>query len=77
MTAMEPVRMLAGREVLRVVWLPGSDLLLGTCHCGATHVAEGPIEVWEWLLAHPIGHDAPGIGDVPDPATLSGAGAAR
>ncbi|WP_188195231.1 hypothetical protein [Nonomuraea sp. SYSU D8015] len=71
---MEPTRMLAGREVLRVVWLPGSDLLLGTCHCGATHVAEGPIEVWEWLLAHPIGHTPQ---DVPDPAFLTGAGAAR
>ena len=45
-----------GRSVLRVVWLPGSDLLEGTCHCGAVHVAEGPVEVWQWLLAHPVGH---------------------
>lgn len=37
---------------LRVVWVPGSDLLRGICHCGATRVAEGPVEVWEWLLAH-------------------------
>ncbi|MDP4502230.1 hypothetical protein [Nonomuraea turcica] len=82
---MEPTRMLPGREVLRVVWLPGSDLLQGTCHCGATHLAEGPIEVWEWLLAHPVGHTAetaPGSAAVPGPATapgqaaLSGAGAA-
>jgi hypothetical protein len=56
----------SGREVLQVEWLPGSDLLLGTCHCGATHVAEGPIEVWEWLLGHPVGHVAPGPG-APDP----------
>ena len=42
--------------MLRVVWLPGSDQLLGRCHCGAEHVAEGPVEVWEWLLAHPTGH---------------------
>ncbi|MEV0391253.1 hypothetical protein [Nonomuraea sp. NPDC050643] len=49
---------LTGRGVLRVVWLPGSDLLRGTCHCGAAHVAEGPVEVWEWLLAHPTGHGA-------------------
>lgn len=61
MTGMAPDRMLTGREVLRVVWLPGSDLLEGTCHCGATQVAEGPIEVWEWLLAHPIGHTAQAI----------------
>ncbi|MGN9837087.1 hypothetical protein ACTMTI_03075 [Nonomuraea sp. H19] len=74
MIAMEPTHMLAGREVFRVVWLPGSDLLQGTCHCGATQVAEGPIEVWEWLLAHPIGHT---LQDVPEPAVLSGAGAAR
>ncbi|GAA3236643.1 hypothetical protein GCM10017691_35100 [Pseudonocardia petroleophila] len=53
---MEPTRMLTGRGVLRVVWLPGSDRLQGTCHCGAVHVAEGPVEVWEWLLAHPVGH---------------------
>ncbi len=53
---MEPIRMLTGRAVLRVVWLPGSDRLQGTCHCGAVHVAEGPVEVREWLLAHPEGH---------------------
>ncbi|AQZ65135.1 hypothetical protein BKM31_30130 [[Actinomadura] parvosata subsp. kistnae] len=66
---MDAVRLHAGRDVLRVVWLPGSDLLRGTCHCGATHVAEGPVEVWEWLLAHPTGHSAP---STPAP---SGAGA--
>ncbi|MEV4581250.1 hypothetical protein AB0K16_49255 [Nonomuraea jabiensis] len=47
------------RGLLRVVWLPGSDLLQGTCHCGAVHVAEGPVEVWEWLLGHPTGHHTP------------------
>ncbi|MEV4104703.1 hypothetical protein AB0J42_31045 [Nonomuraea sp. NPDC049649] len=45
--------------LLRVVWVPGSDLLRGVCHCGATHVADGPIEVWDWLLAHPHGHEPP------------------
>ncbi|MCW2720540.1 MAG: hypothetical protein JWR81_4362 [Pseudonocardia sp.] len=49
--------MLTGPGVLRVVWLPGSDRLQGTCHCGAEHVADGPVEVWEWLLAHPVGHE--------------------
>lgn len=47
--------------VVRVVWVPGSDRLRGVCHCGAEHVAEGPVQVWEWLLAHPVGHG----GDVP------------
>ncbi|MEQ4717410.1 hypothetical protein [Nonomuraea sp. B19D2] len=75
MIPIQPV--LAGREVLRVIWLPGSDLLLGTCHCGATHVAEGPAEVWEWLLAHPVGHMAPSTDEAPDPAALSTAGVTR
>jgi hypothetical protein len=55
----EPTRMLTGPGVLRVVWLPGSDQLQGTCHCGAVHIAEGPVEVWDWLLAHPVGHEPP------------------
>ncbi|NUO97458.1 MAG: hypothetical protein HOW71_39020 [Nonomuraea sp.] len=48
--------MLSGREVLRVEWLPGSDVLQGRCHCGATRSADGPVEVWDWLLSHPAGH---------------------
>ncbi|MFV2179042.1 hypothetical protein ACFHW2_37460 [Actinomadura sp. LOL_016] len=40
----------AGR--LRVEWSPGSDRLTGVCHCGAEHRADGPVEVWTWLLAH-------------------------
>ncbi|GAA3109415.1 hypothetical protein GCM10010464_85340 [Pseudonocardia yunnanensis] len=55
----EPTRMLTGPGVLRVVWLPGSDQLQGTCHCGAVHIADGPVEVWDWLLAHPVGHEPP------------------
>ena len=46
----------AGRPLLRVDWQPGSDRLAGTCHCGAVHLADGPAEVWDWLLAHPVGH---------------------
>ncbi|WP_327102768.1 hypothetical protein [Nonomuraea glycinis] len=57
----EPTRMLTGPGVLRVVWLPGSDLLRGTCHCGAAYLAEGPVEVWDWLLGHPVGHDVAAV----------------
>ncbi|HEX4359122.1 MAG TPA: hypothetical protein VH141_16455 [Pseudonocardia sp.] len=46
------------RALLRVDWRPGSDSLTGTCHCGAVHLADGPAEVWDWLLAHPEGHTA-------------------
>ncbi|MEW2357102.1 hypothetical protein [Spirillospora sp. NPDC029432] len=60
MSDVEPTRMLDGRAVMRVVWLPGGDLLQGTCHCGAARAAEGPIEIWEWLLAHPDGHEGAG-----------------
>jgi hypothetical protein len=41
--------------VLRVDWRPGTDVLLGTCHCGQTGEAEDPVQIWEWLLGHP-GH---------------------
>jgi hypothetical protein len=63
------------RGTLTVVWVPGGDLLLGTCHCGATHVAEGPVEVWEWLLGHPAGHDTSAL--TPDLPELAGAGGVR
>ncbi|MEW1843821.1 hypothetical protein AB0392_38255 [Nonomuraea angiospora] len=66
---MEPGR---GPALLHVVWLPGSDLLRGTCHCGAVHVAEGPVEVWEWLLGHPTGHNTPTDPTSPDPAPPTG-----
>jgi hypothetical protein len=39
--------------LLQVLWSPGSDHLTGVCHCGAEYRADGPIEVWQWLLAHP------------------------
>lgn len=54
-------RMLPGDALVRIEWLPGSDLLVGTCHCGAVHQAGDPVSMWEWLLAHPDGH-------VPGPA---------
>jgi hypothetical protein len=53
--------MLRGKNVMRIVWVPGTDLLQGECHCGATHVDEDPAAMWDWLLAHPIGHDAPAV----------------
>ena len=39
--------------VYRVVWSPGSDRLLGVCHCGAEREADDPVELWRWMLAHP------------------------
>lgn len=42
---------------LQVRWEPGSDILLGTCHCGASRTCQDPVEAWSWLLAHPDGHD--------------------
>lgn len=48
--------MLHGDTVYRVHWKLGTDVLTGVCHCGAAHDFEGPVELWEWLLAHPEGH---------------------
>jgi hypothetical protein len=49
----------------RIVWEPGSDWLVGTCHCGAEHTADDPVRMWQWLLAHPDhpddGHHSVGI----------------
>jgi len=53
-----PDRPHAGRALLRVDWKPGSDRLEGTCHCGAVHLADGPAEVWDWLLGHCADHTA-------------------
>ena len=54
----------AAGTIYRIVWSPGSDRLHGTCHCGAEHVADDPVQMWEWLLAHPD-HEAVGIGGSP------------
>lgn len=43
-------------EIYRIDWLPGTDLLHGTCHCGREHTARDPVEMWDWMLAHPRGH---------------------
>ena len=51
MTAAETVR--AAGTVYRIEWVPGTDRLLGTCHCGAVREADDPVLMWAWLLAHP------------------------
>jgi hypothetical protein len=51
-------------NVYRVVWVPGNGRLRGECHCGAEMEAEDPIEVWNWLLAHPDGHGGGRAGSV-------------
>ncbi len=51
-------------EVYRIDWIPGTDELLGLCHCGATHRGQDPALMWEWMLAHPVGHTpATQVGD--------------
>jgi hypothetical protein len=52
----ERVAMLEGATVYRIHWKLGTDLQIGVCHCGAEHESEDPVELWEWLLAHPDGH---------------------
>lgn len=60
------------RHVQRVSWLPGSDRLSGRCFCGAEGEAEDPVQMWEWLLAHPDhpkgGADTPPAQVTPPPA---------
>ena len=48
-----PGRPGAVTAVYRVDWMPGTDRLRGTCHCGATGEAADPAVIWQWLLAHP------------------------
>ncbi len=62
---------MSARQVYRVDWYPGSDELIGRCHCGASQIAQDPIELWEWLLAHPLGH-AGGTEDDPVRANRGG-----
>ena len=57
--------------VYQVRWCPGSVEFLGICHCGAEHVTDDPIAVWDCLLAHPDGHTAPA--GRPEPAEPVGA----
>jgi hypothetical protein len=50
---------LTGGDVYRIHWVLGTDRLLAVCHCGAEREFEDPVEVWDWLLAHPDGHRTP------------------
>jgi hypothetical protein len=69
MTGPRPTEMLRGSHILRVVWVPGTDLLEGHCWCGASQVADEPIALWEWLTAHPVGHrHESSAGSTPPPA---------
>ncbi|WP_169790640.1 hypothetical protein [Streptacidiphilus carbonis] len=47
----------AAGEVYRVHWLPGTDLLHGSCHCGAEHTDDDPVEMWGWMLTHEHRHE--------------------
>ncbi|QUH02115.1 hypothetical protein HUO13_16115 [Saccharopolyspora erythraea] len=60
---------LGGERVYRIHWVLGTDRLRAVCHCGAERVFEDPVELWEWLLAHPDGHRAD-EGDPAEPAQL-------
>ena len=46
--------------VYRIHWVLGSDRLLAVCHCSAEREFDGPVELWDWLHAHPVGHDPVG-----------------
>lgn len=52
MTAGQP------RQVYRVRWTPGGDVLDAHCFCGADATLPDPVTVWTWLLDHPR-HAAP------------------
>lgn len=66
---------LTGSRVYRIHWVLGTDRLRAVCHCGAERTFDEPVELWEWLLAHPDGHTAAGPPTprppVREPATAS------
>lgn len=55
----------------RVDWKPGSDVLRGTCFCGAASSAQDPATLLDWLDGHPDGHDAGAALPAPDAAPAS------
>jgi hypothetical protein len=52
----------------RVDWVLGTDRLLGHCRCGAQRESDDPIELWQWLTAHPEGHGDREPSPQPEPA---------
>jgi hypothetical protein len=58
---------LSGDRVYRIHWVLGTDRLRAVCHCGAERVFEEPVELWEWLLAHPEGHTTANPPSPPQP----------
>ena len=63
MNGVRPSRpMLPGNRVYRIHWILGTDRLRAVCHCSAERDFDGPVEPWEWLLAHPAGHGTPAAG---------------
>jgi hypothetical protein len=49
----------SGKNTYTITWVPGQDRMVGVCHCGARRVGEDPVELWMWLLGHPVEHEAP------------------
>ena len=47
------VRAPEGCNTFSIAWVPGTDVMLGTCYCGEKRTAEDPVELWGWLLGHP------------------------
>ncbi len=58
---------LSGSRVYRIHWVLGTDRLRAVCHCSAEREFEDPVELWDWLLSHPAGHDAAVAGRAPSP----------
>jgi hypothetical protein len=62
--------MLSGARVHRIHWVLGTDRLRAVCHCTAERDFEDPLQVWEWLLAHPVGHDTSASAPVTPPVRI-------
>ncbi len=58
----------------RVDWVLGTDLLHGRCQCGAERESEDPIELWQWLTGHPVGHEQSWSSGQPTPHDLVAVG---
>ena len=70
MSIPEAPPVLRGERVQRVHWVLGTDQLRAVCHCGAERLFDDPIELWEWLLGHPVDHEpAPAEPTPPPPRT--------